>query len=109
MFFGLLISAHLGFAKSYNDIHPHIGVYLNKDFFVGAYYNSEERISAYIAYKLDIFKQLNLELGVVTGYDSYEVVPMLKLNYNNIFIAPATESVNGKTNLGLVVGLEWRH
>lgn len=109
MFIGLLISAHLGFVGSYNSIHPHVGAYLNKHLSIGAYYNSEEKISAYLAYRAELSKRSNIELGLVTGYDSYDVVPMIKFNYNNIYIAPATERDGDNTNIGVIVGLEWRY
>jgi hypothetical protein len=109
MFIGLLISAHLGFVGTYNSIHPHVGVYLNKHLSIGAYYNSEEKISAYLAYRAELSKRSNIEIGLVTGYSDYEVVPMIKFNYNHVFITPSFESIDDQISPGVVVGLEWRY
>lgn len=109
MFYGLLLSLHLGFQNSYNSIHPYIGMYLTDYLVVGAYYNSEHRVSAYAAYSFEIIDATTVEFGLVSGYSTATVQPMLKLTHKNIFISPATEKINGKITPGLVVGFEWRH
>ena len=65
----------------------------------GVYYNSEEKVSAYIG-----LEHNGWELGLVTGYTYADVVPMIRYKKNNWFIAPAIEKSGRK---GLVVGLEF--
>ena len=109
MFFGILLSAHLGFEDSYNSIHPHVGIALSDAWSIGAYYNSEYRVSTYIANSITLSDDASLELGLVTGYKFAELQPMIKFNYKHIFIKPTAETFDSHTNVGLVVGLEWRH
>tara|TARA_R100001244_G_C5076454_1_gene112721 strand:- start:114 stop:329 length:216 start_codon:yes stop_codon:yes gene_type:complete len=66
----------------------------------GVYYNSENRISSYVGLEHNGF-----ELGVVTGYKSQDIVPMIRYKRNNWFISPAWESDG---NMGVVVGLEFK-
>jgi len=115
LFFGLLLSAHVGLENEYNWIHPHVGAYLNEDrtISVGTYFNSEKKMSTYAAYTYDFGPRFFMEVGAVTGYTGADVKPMVKLNYNNYFIAPTVETFlrNGdidRQNAGLIFGLEWR-
>ena len=102
--FALALSAHVGFENDYNPIHPRIGVeYENVGF--GAYYNSESNISNYVSYTLDLTDDLNIEMGLVTGYSDYDVTPMARMNYKNMFVAPATEN---RERLGVVFGYEFK-
>lgn len=116
LFYGLLLSTHLGLEADYNSIHPHIGVYLDDEKIIssGVYYNSESEISTYVAYRYDFTYDLNAEIGMVTGYTGMAVKPMIKFNYDNYFVSPTVETIlkDGKAirhNGGLVVGVEWRH
>lgn len=108
MFFGVLLSLHLGLENSYNSIHPHVGFDLGEGWSLGAYYNSEYALSTYIANSIDLNDSFSIDLGLVTGYDE-PIQPMIKLNYKNIFIVPATESLGSTKNVGLVAGVEWRY
>lgn len=109
MFLGILLSSHLGFTHDYNAVHPHIGTYISDSWLVGAYYNSERRVSAYIANEIDLSNSFKVEIGLVTGYSTSPLQPMVKLNYKNLFVVPATEHIDSQSNVGLVVGLEWRY
>jgi hypothetical protein len=109
VFFGILLSAHLGFEQSYNSIHPHVGIALSDAWSIGAYYNSEYRVSTYIVNTLSLSDNSSIDIGLVTGYEFAELQPMIKFNYKRIFIAPAAETLDSHTNVGLVVGLEWRY
>jgi len=94
----LALSIHVGLEGDYNAIHPHARC--QKDALIsGVYYNSEEKISAYIGLEHNGF-----EIGLVTGYSYDEVVPMIRYKKDNVFIAPAIEKSGRK---GLVVGLEF--
>ena len=94
----LAISMHLGLEGDYNAIHPHARC--QKDALIsGVYYNSEEKVSAYIGLEHE-----GWEVGLVTGYTYADVVPMIRYKKDNWFIAPAIES-NGRK--GIVIGLEF--
>ena len=93
----MAISIHLGLENNYNNIHPHARCSI-EDTIMGVYYNSEDNISTYIGKKYN-----NIELGIVTGYSSNEIVPMIRYVKNNFFISPAYET-NG--NYGITIGIE---
>ena len=93
----MAISMHLGLENNYNNIHPHARCSIDNTI-AGVYYNSEDNISTYIGMKYD-----NIELGIVTGYSSNEIVPMIRYVKNNFFISPAYET-NG--NYGITIGIE---
>jgi hypothetical protein len=115
IFYGLLLSAHLGLEKDYNWFHPHVGAYLDDQYkwTAGAYYNSESEISTYVAYTFDISDTKYIDVGLVTGYSDADVKPMVKFNYNQFFVLPTIETIkdtNGnRQNFGAVMGIEWRY
>ena len=94
----LAISMHIGLEGDYNNIHPHARCQVDS-MISGVYYNSEEKVSAYIGLEHE-----GWEVGLVTGYTYADVVPMIRYKKNNWFITPAIES-NGRK--GLVIGLEF--
>ena len=93
----LAISMHLGLENDYNNLHPHARCSIDNTI-AGVYYNSEDNISTYIGMKYD-----NIELGIVTGYESNDILPMIRYVNNGFFISPAYET-NG--TYGVVIGLE---
>ena len=97
LFFAL--SMHVGLEGNYNNYHPHVRCQTNS-LISGVYYNSENKISSYagLEYK-------GLELGLVTGYKSEDILPMIRYKKNNWFIAPGYE-VDG--TYGVVIGLEFK-
>ena len=104
LFYGLLLSAHIGFEGNYNYFHPHIGVEFDNNLLAGAYYNSMSNMSYYLGYNHEFTDDINLEVGLVTGYRQGIAVPMAKLNYKNFFISPSAE--NG--HAGIIIGVDWR-
>ena len=94
----LAASTHLGLDGDYNSIHPHTRCTID-NWITGAYYNSERNASYYVGRKI-----LNFEIGLVTGYTSHDVLPMIRYINNGWFVAPAYEKSNG---LGLTVGYEF--
>jgi len=94
----LAVSTHLGLDGNYNSIHPHARCTID-NWITGVYYNSERNASYYVGRKI-----LNFEIGLVTGYTSHDVLPMIRYIKNNWFVAPAYEKSNG---LGLTVGYEF--
>lgn len=68
----------------------------------GVYYNSLDKWSIVGAYKFRFTDDLSLDVGAVTGYH-YDIVPMARLRYKNLFVMPALED----DRTGLVVGLQF--
>ena len=93
----LAISMHLGLENDYNNLHPHARCSIDNTI-AGVYYNSEDNISTYIGKKYN-----NIEVGIVTGYESNVIVPMIRYENNGFFISPAYET-NG--TYGVVIGIE---
>ena len=94
----LAVSTHLGLDGDYNSVHPHVRCSTD-NWITGAYYNSERNISYYVGKKIS-----NFEIGLVTGYNSYDVLPMIRYINNGLFVAPAYEKSN---TVGLTVGYEF--
>ena len=94
----LAISMHIGLANDYNNIHPHARCDIDNTI-TGVYYNSEDKLSAYIGKKYN-----NLELGLVTGYSGGDIVPMIRYTNNGLFISPAYEF--DTDNYGITIGFE---
>ena len=90
-------SLHIGLENKYNNYHPHARCQVDS-LITGVYYNSEDRISSYVGLEHE-----GWEIGLVTGYTSQDVLPMIRYKKNNWFIAPAYE--NGDT-YGITVGWE---
>ena len=90
---------HLGLENKYNNLHPHTRCQVDS-VISGIYYNSEDNISSYIGLEPD-----GWELGLVTGYESQDVLPMIRYKKNNWFIAPGYE-IDGTT--GIVIGWEFK-
>ena len=106
IFYELALSMHLGLEGDYQPFHPNVGIEYN-NFITGAYYNSESAISPYIGYRYELNDKTSVEFGLVGGYTTNPIEPMLKLNYDLFFVAPAREIYNDE-RLGLVVGIEQR-
>ena len=98
---GLALSMHLGLANDYNQVHPY-AMCETDNIIVGVYYNSLDRTSLVGGYKLNISEDLVLDFGIVTGYD-YDVLPMIRLRYENFFVMPALEN----NRVGVVFGLQF--
>lgn len=106
--FAIAFSSHLGLAGDYNEVHPHIRL-SNGGFIVGAYLNSESRISPYAGWRFE-HRQAYAELGIVGGYAKNPVFPYVRVGYDfndhvGVFIAPAYEY---PSTVGAVVGVEFR-
>jgi hypothetical protein len=105
--YGIALSFHLGMDDNYNNLHPHIRLQ-NDDFIAGAYYNSENALSAYAGIELGHGKW-NHEFGVVSGYNESAIIPFVRttydLNDNTIgYITPGFED----NNVGIVLGIEFQ-
>ena len=92
----LAVSAHLGLDGDYNSVHPHVRC-TTDSWITGAYYNSESKVSTYIGQRFG-----RVEVGLVTGYSSYSLLPMIRVTYDKWYISPAYET----DNWGIVLGWE---
>jgi len=120
--FSLLValSLHMGLEENYNNVHPHVRCDINNshsalhNIIAGAYYNSEKNISFYVGKKIPLYylgtphlmHNVELEVGLVTGYSGAEIVPMLRVKRGNWFMSPAYETTSN--NVGLVFGYEFK-
>jgi len=93
----LAVSTHLGLDDNYNSIHPHARCTVD-NWITGAYYNSERNMSYYVGRKTS-----NFEIGLVSGYNSHDVLPMLRYINDGWFVAPAYEKSG---NYGITIGYE---
>lgn len=100
---GLALSMHVGLVNDYNQVHPYAICETDKTI-TGIYYNSLDNVSLFGAIKYKLTDELLLDVGIVTGY-VYDVVPMARLRYKNIFIMPALED---EDQVGIVVGLDYK-
>ena len=96
---------HVGLEADYNNIHPHARC-TEGNSIAGVYYNSENRISAYVGKEFELDEYWNIELGLVTGYKSNDILPMIRYKAGRLFVSPAYEKHNGKENYGVVIGWE---
>jgi len=101
----LAVSMHVGLEANYNNIHPHARCTVDNKI-AGVYYNSEDRISTYVGREFELDEYWTLELGLVTGYKSEDVLPMIRYKAGGLFISPAYEKHNGEENYGVVLGWE---
>ncbi len=99
----LALTMHLGLESDYNNLHPHARCTLDQNIF-GVYYNSESRISSYAGREFSL-NTGKVELGLVTGYKSEDILPMVRYKNGNFFVSPAYETDTKK--YGLVIGLEF--
>ena len=101
----LALSMHVGLEADYNSVHPHARCTVD-DNIAGVFYNSEHRISAYVGKEFELDEYWNIELGLVTGYKSNKILPMIRYKAGRLFVSPAYEKHNGKENYGVVIGWE---
>jgi hypothetical protein len=115
----LALSFHWGLVGNYNHYHPVGRCEIKYNTHIGAYYNSERRLSLYSS-KTKTYKYFDVEYGLVTGYSKYKVLPLLRFKKNNWFIAPMYEKnssflyeyppykeiYKSEKNFGFVIGYE---
>lgn len=98
---GLALSLHVGLENNYNQRHPYV-MCENENVIGGVYYNSLDKLSIVGGYKIQLSDDLTVDVGAVTGY-VYDVVPMVRLRYKNLFVMPALED----DRTGVVVGFQY--
>ena len=105
----MALSMHVGLEGNYNQIHPHARCTIDNKI-AGVFYNSEDRISAYIGREFELDEYWNLEIGLVTGYKQQDVMPMIRYKAGSFFLSPAYENPkNGDENYGVVIGWEFKN
>ena len=75
--------------KDYNNINPGAYVRYDSGFTLGAYYNSERRVSAYAGYTYE-WGRFGITLGGITGYKRMAILPMVVPTLRLGQIGPAT-------------------
>ena len=98
---GIALSMHVGLQNDYNQAHPYLMCEKN-EIITGVYYNSLNKPSLVLAKEYSLSDDLKVDLGLVTGY-VYDVVPMFRVRYKNLFMMPALEDDRS----GLVFGIQF--
>ena len=101
LIFTIAFSSHIGLSGDFAEVHPHVQYKLPNNYITGVYHNSDKRASIYLG-KRTTYQQLEIEYGLVHGYKRMDVAPLIKINYGNIFVAPAAT----EDEVGIVAGLE---
>ena len=102
----MALSMHVGLEGNYNQIHPHARCTIDNKI-AGVFYNSEDRISAYIGREFELDEYWNLEIGLVTGYKQQDVMPMIRYKAGSF---PSHMKIkNGDENYGVVIGWEFKN
>ena len=108
LIFSIALSTHLGLSGDFANSHPHVQYQLPDNYITGMYHNSDKRASIYIGKRsswlapYDILPEVSIEYGIVHGYKEWDLAPMLKINYGNVFVSPAAT----KDDVGIVAGYE---
>jgi hypothetical protein len=123
----LLVAAshHIGNEGDYKELHPAFGVVCEHDvygtFSTGYFRNSQDDDTVWLARrKYTDFAKSNYgksfyEYGLVAGYSDYPLLPLVRVGYDfqpvkrvgaELFLMPGVESMNGKRNIFLVLGLQ---
>lgn len=110
--FSLALSAHVGLADSYNTVHPHVR-FIEDGAIAGVYYNSVNKVSAYVGHRIELTDNIGVEAAIVSGYPAFgPVAPYVRGTYDygpaRAFVAPSYENWHDDSvNVGLVFGLEF--
>jgi hypothetical protein len=111
--YGLALSMHAGLTGDYKEVHPYVN-YSSNNVHVGAYYNSESNVSPYIHYRLENDSGYFLDLGIVGGYNSFDVLPLARAGKHfkgapaSLFVSPAYELTPNGNNFGAIVGIQFK-
>jgi len=95
---GLALTLHLNMNQNYNEFHPY-GRFSYQDYNIGAFYNSEKRISYFTSTNINLDNNVDVEIGLVSGYRK-DITPLVRLRYGTFFMMPGIEN----DNVGIVIG-----
>jgi len=102
---GVALSLHVNLMdRDYNSVHPYCQYESEKNYIVGAYYNSVYRPSYFVGYKWHLNDDTSIDYVLVHGYKQYPILPIIKLNYKYTFVMPAVDN----DQVGIVVGLDFQ-
>lgn len=118
-------SQHIGSEGDYEELHPAFGVTCEHDvlgdFSTGYFRNSQGDDTVWLAkrhyteFAKSTYGRSFYEYGLVVGYADYPLLPLARLGYDlmstknvgaELFMMPGLESINGKKNTFLVVGVQ---
>lgn len=102
---------HVGAKGTYNNTHPMIEYESSNSWVTGGYLNSENRLSLYTGKRI-YFNKVSVDLGVVTGYKAYAVLPAVQVQYHidknfKLFLFPSIEINGNKKQILPVVGVRY--
>jgi len=104
----LALSLHVNMSGEFNELHPHVR-YDDGQTIVGAYLNSQDRISPYVGLKVPT-GPVTHELGLVANYEQAPVLPLYRAVASigrlplRVFVAPTLSS---DREPAFVLGAEW--
>ena len=123
----LLVAAsqHMGSEGDYEEFHPAFGAVCEHDaygsFSAGYFRNSQGDDTLwlakrkYTAFAKSSYGRSFYEYGLVAGYSDYPLLPLARVGYDfepvkhvgaELFMMPGVESINGKRNIFLVLGVQ---
>jgi hypothetical protein len=108
-------TVHIGSIGKYNDTHPMVEYETDTGWIVGAYYNSERRLSAFGGKRFYTEnRKFSVDFGLVTGYKAAPVLPGMQVQYHinknfKLFALPGAETGKGGkgTNFFPIVGVRY--
>ena len=95
---GIALTLHFAMNEEYNEVHPYMK-FSNQNYNVGAFYNSEKRISYFTSTNINLDNNVDVEIGLVSGYRK-DITPLVRLRYGTFFMMPGIEN----DNVGIVIG-----
>jgi len=108
--FALAFSMHFGVGSGWNEVHPSVR-YVDDNFTIGAFLNSENTLSGFASYTIG--DPVFLEMGLVTGYSSAPVLPLVRAGFEindnvKVFVMPAVVVYQSPKHydVGFVIGTE---
>lgn len=74
-------SYHFERDKGYNNANYGLGYKFDNLLVIGAYHNSNERVSTYAGYHFSFNEHVGVVLGVVTGYQKHDIWPAAVITF----------------------------
>jgi hypothetical protein len=109
LFLALAFSYHISLIETYkmNVIHPNAGMECQR-YEAGVFYNSESEVSVYAGRKFPVTQKSYMELGLVSGYVAYDVLPYIRYVHGNFFMFPTVYTHPYETYTNGVYAVERR-
>jgi len=89
LFLALAFSYHASLIETYkmNIVHPNVGMECQR-YETGIFYNSEYGTSVYAGRKFSVTPKSYVEVGLVSGYEAYDVLPYIRYVHGKFFMFP---------------------